>query len=559
MSLTPCTAFIPGHLPLQPARHSCTSHTWPKTAAVAVLIAPRTRSVRGWKQRAFLRSGVVSQAPELLEAESEEERLQRMLLDLGEFELLEGSSSELLQRAFTSLRNTKGGKEAKERLPSSSELLGLFASAVLQDPSNVEAIFGMGVFLEVSHRPMEMLRWMDLVLELQPKHLGAWEALAGYRQLASLDTARTRPRDALLEHQQVYVLPMEVWSEGVAEDLQVAAKHVDREWQENAYDPPRDIASDRSFSVMAWDDVLCEELLRHLEESVKDHFEYIFTNRHVFGADEDHQGPAANMWLPSQRAPSNAAEVAARSILRHLLKEEITEFAGVEYWARVRSFNLGARFHYDADVDAEEREWVQGNPWRPWTSCVFYLTTGGPTVVLEQVLSPEGHLTPSLPACGHLCVPKRNRLLVMRGDLFHGSLPVKVWLDSDESRKVFIFNFWRRHRPTAPSCQEPCLARHVAMQPHLLQDSEVQNLEKLMELHYQDLRETPLRPQILARPEDLPHSSDFGYLPVLLPMPSMEQVCAEGGFYRLDWLRAAEKFGPQPQRWMVFFAGRSGN
>eukprot|EP00913_Durusdinium_trenchii_P029637 g27779.t1 len=132
-----------------------------------------------------------------------------------------------------------GGKEAKERLPSSSELLGLFASAVLQDPSNVEAIFGMGVFLEVSHRPMEMLRWMDLVLELQPKHLGAWEArsraqehrgrlseaLAGYRQLASLDTARTRPRDALLEHQQVYVLPMEVWSEGVAEDLQVAAKH----------------------------------------------------------------------------------------------------------------------------------------------------------------------------------------------------------------------------------------------------------------------------------------------------------------------------------------------
>ncbi|CAK9028182.1 3-beta-glucosidase, partial [Durusdinium trenchii] len=220
MSLTPCTAFIPGHLPLQPARHSCTSHTWPKTAAVAVLIAPRTRSVRGWKQRAFLRSGVVSQAPELLEAESEEERLQRMLLDLGEFELLEGSSSELLQRAFTSLRNTKGGKEAKERLPSSSELLGLFASAVLQDPSNVEAIFGMGVFLEVSHRPMEMLRWMDLVLELQPKHLGAWEArsraqehrgrlseaLAGYRQLASLDTARTRPRDALLEHQQVYVL-----------------------------------------------------------------------------------------------------------------------------------------------------------------------------------------------------------------------------------------------------------------------------------------------------------------------------------------------------------------
>lgn len=36
------------------------------------------------------------------------------------------------------------------------------------------------------------------------------------------------------------------------------------------------------------------------------------------------------------------------------LQEEITEFAGVEYWARVRSFNLGARFHYDADVDAED-------------------------------------------------------------------------------------------------------------------------------------------------------------------------------------------------------------
>jgi hypothetical protein len=34
----------------------------------------------------------------------------------------------------------------------------------------------------------------------------------------------------------------------------------------------------------------------------------------------------------------------------------------------------------------------------------------------------------------------------------------------------------------------------------------------------------------------------FGALPqVPLPMPSMSRLCAERGFYRLDWLKAAAK------------------
>jgi hypothetical protein len=43
-----------------------------------------------------------------------------------------------------------------------------------------------------------------------------------------------------------------------------------------------------------------------------------------------------------------------------------------------------------------------------------------------------------------------------------------VRLDTDMSRKVFIFNFWRRHVQESPSCQPPKLARHVAMQRHRL-------------------------------------------------------------------------------------------
>ncbi|CAL1169777.1 unnamed protein product [Cladocopium goreaui] len=461
-----------------------------------------------------------------------------------------GSTSGLLEKAFSCLR-AGDGKQAEE----------LFASAVLVTAAapNVDAIYGMGVFLEVSHRHTEMLQWMDLAIELDPRHLAAWEArsrcqehhgrlaeaLAGYRHLSRLDGRLTRRRDGLLDHQQVYIIPMDVWSENVAEDLTVSARPLQTEWQENFQKPePSAAPAALKGGVAAWDQVLNEELLRQLDACVDDHFHYIFTHRRVFWADEDFPGSAANMWLPSERAPRSAPEVAALGILQHVLQEDAAEFSGVEYWARVRSFNLGAAFHYDTAVDAKDvhGDWIHGNPWRPQWSCVLYLTDGGPTLVLDQVHCDAGYVDPVLPAAGHLCMARRNRLLIFRADLFHGSLPEKIWLDTDMSRKVFIFNFWRRHVPESPSCQPPKLARHVAMQRHRLKAEDVATSQAQLAEHFAASPLTAPRavqPQLLATKEDFPHSSDLDYLPVPLPMPSMSRLCAERGFYRLDWLKAA--------------------
>lgn len=224
------------------------------------------------------------------------------------------------------------------------------------------------------------------------------------------------------------------------------------------------------------------QLPRCLDGCVEDHFRYIFSNRRVFWADEAYAGPAATMWFALGEPAQSAPEVVARAILQHVLQEDPSDFAGVEYWARVRSFNLGASFHYDSAVGAqdEESEWVNGNPWRPQWSCVLYLTDGGPTVVLDQQLSQADHLTPELPLTGHVCMPARNRLLVFRGDLHHGSLPLGVWLDSDRQRRVFIFNFWRRHRPEAPDCQRPQLERHLAMQRHKVNPGALEEIARML-------------------------------------------------------------------------------
>eukprot|EP00435_Cladocopium_sp_Y103_P029925 s1452_g7.t1 len=139
-------------------------------AGVAVAAAQRLMARRG----KLPGTEIQSKAPE---GETHEERLNRMLDALGARPACprEGSASALLEKlllqaglkAFSCLR-AGDGKQAEE----------LFASAVLATAAapNVDAIYGMGVFLEVSHRHTEMLQWMDLVIELDPRHLDAWEA-----------------------------------------------------------------------------------------------------------------------------------------------------------------------------------------------------------------------------------------------------------------------------------------------------------------------------------------------------------------------------------------------
>jgi hypothetical protein len=50
-------------------------------------------------------------------------------------------------------------------------------------------------------------------------------------------------------------------------------------------------------------------------------------------------------------------------------------------------------------------------------------STGGPTLVFNQTVIHNGNIrVPLLPTSAWLIYPKRNKLMINRGDLYHGSL-----------------------------------------------------------------------------------------------------------------------------------------
>ena len=450
------------------------------------------------------------------------------------------------------------------QLGHADEARSLFVRAVLADPSDSEALFCMGLFYEALHDLRRTAEWMDMAIEECPDHVFAWEtrsrcmehlgrlaeSLAGYEQLEMLDESATGRREGLLGHQRVYILPVGAWEDGAAGYIQKAAKKIPPrpQWQENFLfpEPQPDLRQPALESgITAWANVLSKDLLQRLQDCVEDHFQFIFTNRWVYEADDAFEGAASTMWLPSSADASSVPEVAALTILRHILNQDPAEIAGVEYWARVRSVNLGAGFHYDEAVDADDAnsEWVHGNPWRPQWSSVFYLTDErGPTVVLDQLHDHHGRLAPTLPRKGYLCMPRANRLFLFRADLHHGSLPVDIWLDSEQTRRVFVFNFWHRHVPEPPHCQRLNLQHHPAMRRHVLTSDEAAALQAVESSRFEADRDgpSPVRQKVLSRPDDLPHSSDFGYFPRPLPMPTMAALKEERLFYEVDWPAAAQ-------------------
>ena len=498
-------------------------------------------------------------APPLLDGENALARVRRLLLADPRNEALDVEvrqhpySEEELQEAWYQLQ-----------LGHADETRRRFVEAVLADPNDEEALFCMGLLYEALHDLKRTVEWMDMAIEACPDHVFAWEtrsrcmehvgrladAMAGYEYLEDLDPSATGRREGLLGHQRVYILPVGAWEDGAAGYIQEAAEEASTQpsWQENFLSPEpepelRQPALERG--IMAWDNVLSAGLLRSLQDCVEDHFQFIFTNRWVYAADESFQGAASTIWLPASEDAASVPEVAARTILRQILKQNPAEFAGVEYWARVRSVNLGAGFHYDEALDAEDcnSDWVEGNPWRPQWSSVFYLTDeGGPTVVLDQLHDARGRFSPPLPSKAYLCMPRANRLVLFRADLHHGSLPVDIWLDSEESRRVFVFNFWRRHAPEAPHCQRLDFQQHPAMQRHVLKADQATSLQASENARLETLDPVQVELDVLSRPGELPHSSTFGYLPLPLPMPSMEMLKEKRGFYEVDWVAAAQAY-----------------
>lgn len=434
----------------------------------------------------------------------------------------------------------------------------LFVQAVSTFPEDPETHFNMGLYYEVLHEPDKMVRWMDMAIELNPQHCGAWvlrskymehrgrhdEAIRGYTLAVCFQSDSSLAASQLAgitSHQRACIEPRVAgshWYEAISSFA--GGRFLLPEWQENflhCVTPPlprQPLLAD--VEVAVWDDVLSEELLAMVEDSVDDYFQFVFTNGWIYSIG-DGVGNAATSWLPATESPVTAPELAAQLLLRRLIMEDPGDFAGVEFWGRVRSENLGAGLHYDQaedDLDTDG-DWVFGNPWRPRWSSVLYLTDeGGPTVIMEQVHTHGGRHVPLVPRRGYCAMPRRNRWVVFRGDLFHGTLPVE--LQRARMRRVFVFNFWRSHVPAAPHCQRLELRRHAAMRRLELSAQELDRLRSA-EASLPPPRSVPR--QSFSRLEEMPHSSDFGYLPLRMPMPSAKQLKESTGLCEVNWADAA--------------------
>lgn len=93
----------------------------------------------------------------------------------------------------------------------------------------------------------------------------------------------------------------------------------------------------------------------------------------------------------------------------------------------------------------------------PAVGSIFYLTDdGGPTVVFNQSMSYSG-LRPVLPETLAIIYPRRNRLAVFKGNLFHGVLKC----ESQFVRATLLVNYWRNKTAGDPPPSPIAIDQHL--------------------------------------------------------------------------------------------------
>ena len=171
-------------------------------------------------------------------------------------------------------------------------------------------------------------------------------------------------------------------------------------------------------------------------------------------------------------------------------------YLGAEWWIQSRPSNTPKEYHLDTAIT-----WCRDNGWPaelltachfyPTVGSIFYLSSqGGPTVVFNQSMSSNG-MNPMLPKELSLIYPKENRLLMFKGNKFHGVLK-----DGDgdvSSRDTLLVNYWRDK--TAGEKETPTTIRDAMLVeefrdemkgPHHLQYQQHRPVRKGYRIHQLD-------------------------------------------------------------------------
>src|SRR5438105_239014 len=170
---------------------------------------------------------------------------------------------------------------------------------------------------------------------------------------------------------------------------------------------------------------------------------------------------STTFWFPVGTKPANVVEESVS--LLFTLVQPGPECIGMEWWLGRLKRGESLPFHTDRDRSLRKET---GQIVHPLWSSILYLNRfpSSPTIVLEQVLSPDGKSwVPPEPKFGKTLDAVPNHYATFRGDLRHGVVAngagqkaagsSRKTEKSPELRLTLLVNYWDR-RPMPPNCRD---------------------------------------------------------------------------------------------------------
>ena len=160
-------------------------------------------------------------------------------------------------------------------------------------------------------------------------------------------------------------------------------------------------------------------------------------------------------WFPLGAQVTNIVELCVSKL--YAFVRPGPECLGMEWWLGRLKFGEALRFHTDRDRSLRHET---GQIVHPMWSSILYLNRfpSSPTIVLDQVLSPDGKSwIPPEASSGRSLDAIPNHYVVFRGDLRHGVVANGAGKESAAAsgklRLTLLVNYWDR-RPSPPNCQD---------------------------------------------------------------------------------------------------------
>jgi hypothetical protein len=170
---------------------------------------------------------------------------------------------------------------------------------------------------------------------------------------------------------------------------------------------------------------------------------------------------STTFWFPNGAKPTNIVEECITKLFA--LVRPGPKCIGMEWWLGRLKFGEELPFHTDRDRSLRHET---GQIVHPLWSSILYLNRfpSSPTVVLDQVLSPDGKSwIPPEAKSGRSLDAVPNHYVAFRGDLRHGVVANGArqkkasrfgdTQKSPELRLTLLVNYWDR-RPAPPNCQD---------------------------------------------------------------------------------------------------------